>query len=134
MPNIYHTPTIFLPASDKRRAIRAALESHQQQTQANTLGPTVREPYEKKYHVTEGEVDEMRRLRAQDPDKWSNTALAKKFECSRTFASIVIRGLAKEKGEEQKMVKRVIESNRGVKRRVAREDRLIRREKWLRDA
>lgn len=76
----------------------------------------------------------MRRLRREDPYKWSATQLQKKFDCSNMFVITAIRGLSKEKLEEQRTVSRAVKSNWGIKRRVAREDRQIRKEKWFRDA
>ncbi len=134
MPNVYHTPTIFLPKDDKRRAIRAALQPNAQVSGSGALAPPTREPYEKRYHLTEEDVKEMRRLRREDPYKWSATQLQKKFDCSNMFVITAIRGLSKEKLEEQRMVSKAVKSNWGIKRRVAREDRQIRKEKWFRDA
>lgn len=76
----------------------------------------------------------MRTLRKEDPYKWSVTQIAKKFDCSRIFVEWVVAGLAKDKAKEQKMVTEVIKSRWGPKRRIAREDRAIRKEGWLRDA
>ena len=133
MPNVYHTPTIFLPKDDKRRALQAALQPYSQaQPRAESI-PAVREPYEKRYHLTERDVEQMRALRLEDPIKWSNTQLAKKFDCSGRFVNIVIRGLSKDKAEQQRMVTELVKSNWGVKRRTAREDREIRKDRWYRD-
>lgn len=88
---------------------------------------------EKKYHLTEKDVEEMRELRKADPVQWSINRLAKKFDCSPMFAIFVTEGLAKEKGEQQKMVTQIVKSRWGIKRREAREDRQIRKERWYRD-
>lgn len=98
------------------------------------LPPPVRQPYEKKYHVTTAQMDEMRALRRQDPYEWSVSKLAKKFDCSGVFVQWVVAGLAKEKAAEQKAITEVVKSRWGPKRRIAREDRLIRKERWARDA
>lgn len=79
-------------------------------------------------------MDEMRSLRKNDPLKWSVNRLAEKFDCSTIFVSFVTEGLAKEKREQQKLVTQVVKSRWGIKRRVAREDEAIRKEKWYRDA
>ena len=134
MPNVYHTPTIFLPKDDRRRAIQAALEPTSQVAVAGTLPPPVSKPYEKRYHLNEEDIREMKRLRREDPDQWSATQLQKKFDCSGVFVRFVIRGMSKEKMEQQKLVSETVKSNWGIKRRVAREDRAIRKEKWFRDA
>ena len=134
MPNVYHTPTAFLPKDDKRRVIRAALAPDSQKLDLATRAPALNKPYVKRYHLTEEDVKEMRRLRRDDPYKWSATALCKKFDCSNIFVIRVIKGLAPEKLQQQKSVSAVVKSNWGIKRRVAREDRSIRKEKWFRDA
>ena len=138
-PNVCHTPTLFLPKSDRRRQMHdAAIASNLQL--ANTtasdqqkLPPPVRKPYEKKYHVTEEQMNEMRALRKEDPLKWSASQLAKKFACSSLFVSFVTDGLAPGKKEQQQQVTAIVQSRWGPKRRIAREDRQIRREKWFRD-
>jgi Mitochondrial ribosomal protein subunit L20 len=137
-PNVYHTPTIFLPEGDKRRQMHDLATQRDPQLAADAtpwsskqrLPPPVRRPYEKRYHVTEAQMEEMRQLRREDPMTWGVTALAKKFDCSRIFVSFVTEGLSEEKQKQQKMVTEVIKSRWGTKRRVAREDRALRKERW----
>lgn len=143
-PNVYHTPTIFLPLSDPRRQIVGTLRTaprsglaaitESSQMAQDELSPPVRQPYEKKYHLTAKDMDQMRELRKADPGKWSVNQLAKKFDCSSLFVSFVTEGLSKEKQEQQKQVTEVVKSRWGKKRRVAREDRAIRKERWYMDA
>ncbi|ETN37921.1 uncharacterized protein HMPREF1541_07544 [Cyphellophora europaea CBS 101466] len=133
MPNVYHTPTIFLPKDDKRRAIQASLQPYSQAQLSADFIPAVKQPYEKRYHLTKDDVEEMRKLRDEDPVKWSQSALARKFDCSNAFVGFVIKGMSKEKAKQQQAVNEVIRSNWGVKRRTAREDRAIRKERWYRD-
>jgi hypothetical protein len=133
MPNVYHTPNIFLPKNDRRKAFpvpeteNSHLESAQQMT--TVKGQTV-----KRYHLTEKDMEEMRELRKTDPTQWSVSKLSKKFDCSPVFTHLVVKGLAPEKGIQQKMVTDIVKSNWGKKRREAREDRQIRKERWLKDA
>ncbi|RMD41017.1 hypothetical protein DV735_g4132, partial [Chaetothyriales sp. CBS 134920] len=129
MPNVYHTPAIFLPKDDKRRALQSttlpnvAPETGTVATQTplppGVLPPPVRKPYEKKYHLTDAQVEEIRRLAQEDPAKWTRTTLSKKFECSPFFITMIFQA---------------VKSHWGVKRRTAREDRQIRKERWFRDA
>ena len=141
MPNVYHTPTIFLPQDDRRRAIQASLNSRTQalnptsSSTAAELPTAVRKPYEKRYHLTEDQIREIRALREEDPVKWSRTQLAKKFDCSNFFVGIVLDGMpaSKEKQRQQQAVTAAVKSSWGVKRRTAREDRAIRKERWFRD-
>lgn len=139
MPNVYHTPLIFLPKNDRRRQLQKAVTGSEASSdvvlsRSTAVAPPVREPYEKRYHVTPEEMDEMRELRKEDPYKWSVTQLAKKYDCSRVFVGWVVEGIAKEKGQQQRIVTEVVKSRWGQKRRIAREDRAIRKERWYRDA
>lgn len=137
MPNIYHTPTIFLPKDDPRRALAESLNPPQPRKKGNySLPPAVRKPYEKKYHLTETDLQEMRKLRAQDPWAWSEKKLSEKFDCSRLFVSMATEGISEraKKAAVQSAVTGVVKSNWGKKRREAREDRELRREKWYKDA
>ena len=141
-PNVYHTPTIFLPKSDKRRQMHDLATQRDPQLAAGAtpwsseqrLPPPVRKPYEKRYHITELQMEEMRRLKKEDPLAWSIGALAKRFDCSRVFVGFVTEGLSGENQKQQKMVTEVIKSRWGTKRRVAREDRALRKERWYSDA
>lgn len=138
-PNVYHTPTIFLPKTDRRRQFhKGAIPTDAQasltsSTPPSELPPPVRQPYEKRYHLTLEEMNEMRRLRTEDPIEWSAKKLAKKFDCSGIFVGFVTEGIAKEKQKQQKQLTQVVKSRWGVKRRTAREDRALRRERWGRD-
>ena len=156
-PNVYHTPLKFLPKEDKRRQLYAAAQiytttaAHRRQTPSiaslgtplsapSALPPRpsaalpapVRTPYEKKYHLSAQEIEEIRRLRASDPDQWTRIRLAEKFGCSQFFVGMVAK--ASEKAER---VSREHERNRrkwGSTRRLAREDRERRKVLWGRDA
>lgn len=140
MPNVYHTPTMFLPPNDKRRLIQQSSENKMMlNTPAYTasgkqiLPPPVIKPQPTKYHLTEADLDEMRRLRAEDPMEWSVGKLAKKYDCSPLFVSAATSGIAPEKKEMQQQVTDIVKSRWGTKRRVAREDRALRRERWYKD-
>lgn len=98
------------------------------------LPPAVRKPYEKRYHLTTEQIKEMRSLREADPIEWTRSKLAKKFDCSNVFVSFVTEGLAKGKWKQQRQVTDMVKSNWGVRRRTAREDRQLRKERWFRDA
>ena len=138
-PNVYHTPTIFLPKTDRRRQLYEAAAPRDPQLSAasspspSELPPPAGQPYEKRYHLTKEDMEEMRRLRREDPVEWSATKLAKKFDTSNLFVGIVTEGIAKEKRKQQKQVTEVVKSRWGAKRRTAREDRALRKERWGRD-
>jgi hypothetical protein len=93
----------------------------------------VRKPYQKKYHLTEEDVKEIRRLGEEDPFTWTRTKLSKKFDCSPYFITMVFDGMDKNKKKVQEQVTDAVKSYWGVKRRTAREDRQIRKERWFRD-
>ncbi|KAK7509263.1 mitochondrial 54S ribosomal protein mL58 [Phyllosticta citriasiana] len=158
-PNVYHTPLKFLPANDRRRqlaAVQARIASQSASKGASPitrtgtqlsapsgtsptaaaaaakLPPPLRQPYEKKYHLTERDIAEIRRLRASDPVKWSRQKLADKFECSQFFIGLVAPAPehAQRKADEIEEIKR----RWGPRRRAAREDRKRRKEMWGRGA
>jgi Mitochondrial ribosomal protein subunit L20 len=138
-PNVYHTPTIFLPKTDRRRQLHDAASPRDPQLSATASAPPselpspIRTPYDKRYHLTHEDMEEMRRLRREDPIEWSAKKLAKKFQTSSLFVGIVTEGIAKDKKEQQKQVTDIVKSRWGVKRRTAREDRALRKERWGRD-
>ncbi|KAH8701303.1 mitochondrial ribosomal protein subunit L20-domain-containing protein [Phaeosphaeriaceae sp. PMI808] len=155
-PNVYHTPFKFLPKDDKRRQLYSAslatststahrtqfspiaspgtplhTPSHLPPRPSAALPTPVRQPYEKKYHLSEAEIAEIRKLRTQDPRLWTRVRLAEKFGCSQFFVGMVVqaRGRAKEVEKEHAEARK----RWGVKRRTAREDRARRKERWGRD-
>lgn len=138
-PNVYHTPTIFLPRTDKRRQLhQLAIRSDSKSavtspTSTQELPPVLGKSSQKRYHLTAEDMDEMRRLRTEDPLTWSSNKLAKKFGCSSIFVGFVTEGIVKEKIRVQKQVIEAVKSSWGVKRRTAREDRSLRKERWGRD-
>jgi hypothetical protein len=129
-PSVYHTPTKFLPANDARRTLRA-------ETPANTstveeLPSVFKFEAEKKYHLTPSDITEIRKLRLNDPMTWSRGKLAKRFDCSPLFIAQVCQA-SPQKKEIQKQVLQAVQSRWGAKRRMAREDRKLRKETWGRD-
>lgn len=155
-PSVYHTPLKFLPASDARRQmyssalVKSTLSAYRTHTaptaSAGTplstqslmppkpsanLPPPVRAPYEKKYHLSEKEIEEIRQLRREDPDTWTRVKLAERYGCSQFFVGMVAKN-----GEKAERVARGHEESRGKwgkVRREAREMRGRRREMWGRD-
>ena len=82
--------------------------------------------------MSEAQVDEIRRLRHQDPDTWTRIRLAEKFGCSQFFVGLVAKN-----EEKAKRVESMHEEARrkwGARRREAREDRGRRKVLWGRDA
>ncbi|GIZ42380.1 hypothetical protein CKM354_000565300 [Cercospora kikuchii] len=151
-PNVYHTPPKFLPESDPRRklhieaAAAAAADAPQKSTsvlaaiaaqraasqpKAADLKP-IRPIYEKKYHLTQDDVDEIRRLRMEDPKHWSRLRLAEKFNCSQFFVSLCVTApeVAKEKDAEADAAR----AKWGRRKKEAREARVERKKLWGQEA
>lgn len=140
MPNVYHTPSLFLPKDDQRRLLQQASQtqisgdSTSASHKDHSLPPALKPVYEKSYHLGTQDFDRMRQLRAEDPYKWSVKALAKEFACSGVAVRMACEGLGKEKQEFQQKVTDAVKKTWGTKRRNAREERTLRREEWYRDA
>lgn len=142
-PNVYHTPQKFLPKNDPRRRMIAPTSSStppstpgtssgtQQPNNSGSLPTPVRPTYEKKYHLTQAQVEEIRKLRAEDPKQWTRVRLAEKFECSQFFVSLCC--CAPEIKEQRDRELAEIKSKWGRKKTEAREDRQTRKALWGRD-
>lgn len=126
-PSVYSTPTKFLPPDDIRRSLRTDASKSQEDIQ--TLPTVFKKPAEKKYHLTPSDIEEIRKLRLNDPMSWSRWKLAKRFDCSPTFIAMVCDA-GREKKQIQRQVLEAVQSRWGIKRRIAREDRQLRRETW----
>lgn len=156
-PNVYHTPLKFLPKEDKRRQLYAAAQNyathtaHRRQTSsiaapgtplssASLLPPKpsaalpapLRQPYEKKYHLSAGEIAEIRQLRSSDPNAWTRVKLAEKFGCSQFFVGMVAK--APEKAASLNKEHEEARRRWGARRKIAKEDRERRKVLWGRDA
>ena len=133
-PSVYHTPTAILPPNDPRRQLLAQAHSHANPyDQPNRrLPPPVSKPREKKYHLREKEIEEIRKLRTEDPFTWTRKKLAEKYDCSQFFVGLIVQA-SEERLEQQRKVLEDIKSKWGRRRRHAREDRTRRRELWGRD-
>lgn len=129
-PTAFHTPSIFLPDGDKRKS----LTEHPSNNNIihEKLAPATTKPQEKRYHLTKEDVEQIRKLRVEDPITWSKYKLARRYECSAYFINMVCRTIP-EKYEIQKKVLDAVTSRWGAKRRMAREDRKLRKEAWNRD-
>ncbi|CAI6333698.1 unnamed protein product [Periconia digitata] len=99
---------------------------------SSALPEPLRTPYEKKYHLTEADFQEIRRLRNEDPDTWTRVKLAEKFGCSQFFVGMIAKN--KEKAQRVSEAHEIATSRWGTRRREAREDRVRRKALWGRDA
>lgn len=129
----HHTPFLFLPHNDPRRDALKRIRSNGLLPSPTSepfgqLAPEVvykrRDP---KSHITQADVDEMKRLRAEDPVTWSINALARKFDCS----TILVKMAAPGSQEHTQWLADKLERRKarwGPKRTQAREDRKRREE------
>ncbi|KAF2224253.1 mitochondrial ribosomal protein subunit L20-domain-containing protein [Elsinoe ampelina] len=155
-PNVYHTPPIFLPASDPRRQFHVLAEQASSPKPANAtaevdatedamgptrrlalsrlsrsssaLPPTIGQPRERKYHLGPDDVQEIRKLRAMDPKQWTVKRLAKFFDCNEFFIRLCASS-PEAKAEEDAKID-AIKGRWGRTKREAREDRQKRKELW----
>ncbi|KAL4864959.1 hypothetical protein BDV12DRAFT_175347 [Aspergillus spectabilis] len=129
-PSVYHTPTKFLPPNDVRKSLRADTPANAQVVEE--LPSVYKSSVEKRYHLSPSEIKEIRNLRLSDPMTWSRSKLARRFDCSPIFIAMVCEA-SPQKKEIQKQVLEAVQSRWGAKRRMAREDRKLRKESWGRD-
>lgn len=132
-----HTPFIFLPRKDPRRqAILRLRSSGSDPTAYNSssvtaegdLPPEMRyKRRQPKYNLTKEHIEEMRRLRAEDPLTWGVQKLARKFECSTVFVQMAAPAPPEHLQWLQAKMERKME-RWGPKRTQAREDRKRRAE------
>ncbi|KAI1826105.1 hypothetical protein F4861DRAFT_134490 [Xylaria intraflava] len=106
--SVYHTPFKFLPKSDPRRQanigrlLRMASGAPESPEQTTKLPPPsgFYDPNFNKYTMTLEQVEEMRRLRAEDPIKWSVLRLAEKFNCRPVFVMKCCKTSAEHRASE----------------------------------
>jgi hypothetical protein len=142
-PSVFNTPYKFLPRTDPRRRANlpdlfrnsATIQYKSGRTATNTgrLPPPVspRELREKQHHLTLQDVEEIRRLRAEDPIKYSVGALADKYKCTKLFIMMCVQA-SKEHQQRHKEAVEHIKSRWGPIRAAARAARQKRWEMLLR--
>ena len=118
-----HTPYLFLPRTDPRRQML-------RNGTGGELPPAMRYKHRAanpRYHLTPKDFAEMKKLREQDPLKWSVSALANKFDCSEMFVQIAAPASVEHhdwlRGKMERKAARW-----GAKKSQAREDRKRRAE------
>ncbi|EEP82118.1 conserved hypothetical protein [Uncinocarpus reesii 1704] len=129
-PSTYQTPTKFLPPNDARRKLRSDSDLGVSSSVGN-LPLVFKRPSAKRDLLMAKDIEEIRRLRLQDPMVWSRGKLAKRFGCSPLFVGMVCEA-SPEKKAIQKQVLEAVKSRWGVKRTIAREDRELRKESPIR--
>ncbi|KAL7623406.1 hypothetical protein AAE478_007088 [Parahypoxylon ruwenzoriense] len=150
--SVYHTPFKFLPRSDPRRKANLAelirghststsssstTTSSRSSTSSNTAAtlalPPVLHPHTPKYNVTREQVDEMRELRAQDPELWSVLRLAERYQCGPLFVMMCCRPDRTHRDRQRERLD-AVKARWGPARAQAREERQKRKALLLRDA
>lgn len=133
VPSVLHTPLLFLPKEDKRRQLLASTATRPAMT-TTRLPPVIQKfkPVGIKHHLTDADIEEIRRLRTADPYQWNVTKLARKFNCSTFFVKMCCEA-PEEKKELERQKFEAIMARWGPKRTRAREDMLKRKEIALRD-
>jgi len=96
------------------------------------LPPSLKEGHVKKYHLGPAEIAEMKKLREENPRYWTRVRLARKFDCSAFFVSIVAKN--EEMGLEHQRRGEEARKRWGPRKRAAKNERIRRRELWGRDA
>ncbi|KAL7796046.1 mitochondrial ribosomal protein subunit L20 domain-containing protein [Trichoderma ceciliae] len=129
-----HTPFIFLPRGDPRRLAIMRLRGSDNDPTAYTTAAQGHLPPEMQYkrrqpnyNLTKEHIEEMRRLRNEDPLTWSVQRLARRFECSTVFVQMAAPAPPEHlqwlRGKMERKMERW-----GPKRTQAREDRKRRAE------
>ncbi|KAH6690598.1 mitochondrial ribosomal protein subunit L20-domain-containing protein [Plectosphaerella plurivora] len=141
-PSVLHTPYKFLPKTDPRR--RHADLSSLFTSPVRSAGATSTSGAEPKlppalnfksrnpsYHLSQMDVAEIRRLRAEDPVTWSVTKLADKFNCSKVFITICTAAPREHKEKLERRLE-ITKSRWGAIRTKARSERTKRKEMLFR--
>lgn len=121
-PSPYQTPPAFLPPHDPRRALLAQSHYHANPyiNPANKLPPLARRVQkEKKHHLKPEDMEEIRRLRREDPIKWTRKTLSEKFECSQFFVGLIAEATPEKKQLERDGLE-TVKRTWGKKRKAAR--------------
>jgi hypothetical protein len=104
------------------------------QSSSSTLPPPLKaELPPKKYHLTNEELEGLRRLRAEDPNTWTAGALAQKFGCSQFFvrcAAPLSREQHKKWEVNTERELSVRKDGWGERKKLSREIRQKRKEFW----
>ncbi|KAI6092169.1 mitochondrial ribosomal protein subunit L20-domain-containing protein [Hypoxylon rubiginosum] len=133
--SVYHTPFKFLPRSDPRRQANLTQllrTSSDHPPSSGQLPPELEAPTPK-YNVTREQVDEMRRLRADDPEAWSVHRLAERFGCTPYFVMMCCRADRDHRDRERARLD-AVKARWGPIRAAAREERKKRKALLLKDA
>lgn len=122
-------PKAFLPKDDPRRQF--VNELRHESAEQSKLAPVLHNKIEKSYHLKPQQIEEIVMLRKEDPVKYTRKALAKKYNVSPLFISLVSSASQERKSEMQNRLNLIKESWH-IGRTLAREDRKKRKSLWYR--
>ncbi|KAK0720788.1 mitochondrial ribosomal protein subunit L20-domain-containing protein [Lasiosphaeris hirsuta] len=141
-PSVFHTPFKFLPKSDPRRRanLPASLFASSTTIQFNHTSPPSTPQTDdadfianapllgsdcstpKPHHLTPADVEEIRRLRTEDPVKNSVAVLSERYKCSKLFIMMCVSS-PREHRDKIKSALEMVRQRWGPRRAAAREDR-----------
>jgi hypothetical protein len=124
-PSVLHTPLKFLPKEDKRKQLLVATAQKFSSSQMRLPPPIRAKPKVPHHHLSDADIAEIVKLKQQDPDQWTNTKLARKFNCSSLFVSICLTQCGVDNAERKKEMQEKFEAVKarwGPRRRKAKEE------------
>lgn len=126
-------PVSFLPKNDASKSLIEQLRA-EDRLKGDHAPPVLASKSTmngKTYHLKPSDIEQIQKLRSQDPEKNTRKALAKQFNVSPLFISIVSSASTSRK---QEMASRLteIQANWHDKRAAARSDRIKRKQYWYR--
>ncbi|KAL6940841.1 hypothetical protein ACO0QE_004759 [Hanseniaspora vineae] len=127
-------PVSFMSATDPRRTLPHVVKQSVHDKKISELAPPVLPSKSamagtKTYHLEPKDVEEIKKLRLSNPDKYTRKTLAKMFNVSPLFISIV-SSASKERLQEMDRRLNIIKSEWCEKRKLARDDRAKRKALW----
>ncbi|AMD21051.1 HEL230Wp [Eremothecium sinecaudum] len=122
-------PKSFLPKNDPRRELVDTLREGEAALARSA--PPLSNKGEKTYHLTPAEVEKIKELRNSNPEKYTRKVLAKMYNVSPLFISMVSNAPAARLEEMQRRLA-VIQASWHPGRAQAREDRKKRQQLWYR--
>lgn len=123
------TPDVFLPQNDPRKGLDL---SGRTSALKPSLAPPLSTPRDTNYNLTPQQVEEIRSLRMNEPEKWTRRALAERFGVSGFTISLVADANPERSAEMQSRLGQ-IKSMWSEGRKKARIEREKRKEAWYRD-
>lgn len=99
-------------------------------TSVQATAPPLNPRSEKKNILSQDQIEEMRRLRQEDPTTWTRKKLAKKFNCSELFVSIAAPLDKATRLEKEKQQQQQSSGEEGYRRQMIKINRQRRRAMW----